>query len=56
MQRMRQYLGPAKVKTHVQYAYSEHEEKPETTTIQQLAKQLADIQKQLASLTAAQPS
>uniref|UniRef100_A0A3P9II99 CCHC-type domain-containing protein n=3 Tax=Oryzias latipes TaxID=8090 RepID=A0A3P9II99_ORYLA len=56
MQRMRQYLGPAKVKTHVQYAYSENEEKPDTTTIQQLAKQIADIQRQLASLTAAQSS
>lgn len=56
MQRMRQHVGPAKVKVHVQYAYSQHEEEPETATLPQLTKQLADIQRLLASLTAAQSS
>lgn len=57
--RMKQHLGSSKSKaaSHVQYAYTAQEEKSvsELTSItQQLTKQLADIQKQLASLTAAQ--
>ncbi|XP_055079100.1 zinc finger CCHC domain-containing protein 18-like [Periophthalmus magnuspinnatus] len=60
--RMKQHLGSAKprVTTHAQYAYTATEEKvprdPLTTITQQLTKQLADIQKQLALLTAAQAS
>lgn len=60
-QRMKQYLGATKSRaaSHVQYAFPATEK----TTVsdlaaitQQLTKQLADIQKQLASLTAAQTS
>lgn len=55
-QRMRQHLGSkAKAELHAQHAYSTPEENKVdalTTITQQLAKQLADIQKQLATLTA----
>ncbi|KAK7921985.1 hypothetical protein WMY93_008887 [Mugilogobius chulae] len=60
--RMKQHLGSVKPRaaTQAQYAYTAAEEKSAcddfTTVTQQLAKQLADIQKQLASLTAAQAS
>ncbi|KAK7922046.1 hypothetical protein WMY93_008948 [Mugilogobius chulae] len=54
-QRMKQHLGACKVKavSHVHYAGAGGEEKPQTT-LEQLAKQLAEMQKQLNALTAAQ--
>lgn len=52
--RMRQHLGPVRAKAHVQQAYGHLEEKTEASTLEQLSKQVADIQRQLASLTAAQ--
>lgn len=60
--RMKQHLGSSRsrVATHAQYAYTDSAEKGEiaalTNTTQQLAQQLADIQKQLVALTAAQSS
>ncbi|KAK7881963.1 hypothetical protein WMY93_028137 [Mugilogobius chulae] len=54
--RMKQHLGPAKVKSQAQYAYSQPEEKSQTATLEQLTRQLADIQRQLTALTAAQSS
>lgn len=60
--RMKQHLGSSRNKAtaHAQYAYTDTSEKGEiaalTTVTQQLAQQLADIQKQLAALTAAQSS
>lgn len=59
--RMKQYLGPAKAKamTQAQYVYAgceDNEKGKEATILEQLTKQLADIQSQLAALTAAQSS
>ena len=60
--RMKQHLGSARPRAsaHVQYAFTDSAEKGEiaalTTVTQQLAQQVADIQKQLASLTASQSS
>lgn len=55
VQRMKQHLGSkARAGAHAQYAYAAPEESKVdklTTITQQLAQQLADIQKQLASLT-----
>lgn len=55
-QRMKQHLGSkARAGAHAQYAYASAEESKVdalTTITQQLTRQLADIQKQLASLTA----
>ncbi|KAK7884496.1 hypothetical protein WMY93_027619 [Mugilogobius chulae] len=50
-QRMKQHLGACKVKavSHVHYAGAGGEEKPQTT-LEQLAKQLAEMQKQLNAL------
>lgn len=54
-ERMKQHLGSkAKAGVHVQYTYASQEERKVdalTSITQQLAQQLADIQKQLASLT-----
>ena len=56
-QRMKQHLGSkARAGAHAQYAYTNPEESKVdalTTITQQLTRQLADIQKQLASFTAA---
>lgn len=58
--RMKQHLGASRsrVATHAQYAYNDGSDKGEigalTHITQQLAQQLADIQKQLAMLTAGQ--
>lgn len=58
--RMKQHLGPSKPKAQAQYALTDSEEKGAcaalTTITQQLTKQLAEIQLQLATLTAAQAS
>ena len=60
--RMKQHLGPSKPKAsaQAQYAVIDSEEKGVcavlTTITQQLTKQLAEIQRQLATLTAAQGS
>ncbi|KAK0135717.1 Paraneoplastic antigen Ma1 [Merluccius polli] len=60
--RMKQHLGPSKPKAsaQAQYAVIDSEEKGVcavlTTITQQLTKQLAEIQRQLATLTAAQVS
>ncbi len=60
--RMKQHLGPSKPKAsaQAQYAFTDSEEKGAcaalTTITQQLTKQLAEIQRQLATLTAAQAS
>lgn len=60
--RMKQHLGSSRPRaaSHAQYAYTDSAEKGEiaalTNITQQLAQQLADIQKQLATLTAAQSS
>ena len=55
--RMKQHLGPVKAKamTQAQYAYTGGEDK-EASILEQLTKQLAAIQSQLAALTAAQSS
>lgn len=60
-QRMKQHLGSkARAGAHAQYACTTPEETSKvdqlTTITQQLAQQLADIQRQLASLTAVQSS
>lgn len=60
--RMKQHLGPNKLKaiSQAQYAFTDSDEKGAcatlTTITQQLTKQLAEIQRQLATLTAAQAS
>lgn len=60
--RMKQHLGSSRPKaaTHMQCAYTDSAERGEIAALanvtQQLAQQLADIEKQLASLTAAQSS
>lgn len=54
LERMKQHLGPAKAKAHAHYAYPQVDEKPESITLENLAKQLADIQRQLAAITATQ--
>lgn len=57
--RMKQHLGSVRPRAsaHAQYAYTDNTEKGEiaalTAVTQQLAQQMADIQKKLASLTAA---
>lgn len=55
--RMKQHLGSSKAKamSQAQYAYAGGEDH-EATTLEKLTKQLADIQRQLAALTAAQSS
>ncbi|KAK7882794.1 hypothetical protein WMY93_028968 [Mugilogobius chulae] len=58
--RMKQHLGTVKARatTHAQYAHTDSEEKSDiaalTSVTQKLAQQVADIQKQLAALTAVQ--
>ncbi|XP_061895856.1 paraneoplastic antigen Ma3 homolog isoform X2 [Entelurus aequoreus] len=57
--RMQQHLGSSRSRAanHAQYAYTNSAERGDIaalTVTQQLAKQLADVQKQLATLTAAQ--
>lgn len=60
--RMKQHLGSSRPRAaaHAQYVYPDRAERGEiaalTNITQQLAQQLADIQKQLATLTAAQSS
>ncbi|XP_061582464.1 paraneoplastic antigen Ma3 homolog [Cololabis saira] len=60
--RMKQHLGSSRPRAaaHAQYAYTDSTEKGEiaalTNITQQLAQQLADVQKQLAILTASQSS
>uniref|UniRef100_A0A3P8SMC1 CCHC-type domain-containing protein n=1 Tax=Amphiprion percula TaxID=161767 RepID=A0A3P8SMC1_AMPPE len=60
--RMKQHLGSSRPRAaaYAQYAYADNAEKNDiaalTNVTQQLAQQLADIQKQLATLTAAQSS
>lgn len=60
--RMKQHLGTSRPRAaaHAQYAYDDRAEKGEiaalTNVTQQLAQQLAEVQKQLATLTAAQSS